>query len=138
MKVSIKFTVFFEGVFWVGVFERVSGEKYEVSKVIFGSEPKDYEVYDFVLKNFYDLRFSNSLSIKEFKNKKINPKRLQREIKKETENSGVETKAQLAMKLQYEINKAERRKNSREKNEQEKERQFELRKQKKKEKHRGH
>ncbi|AGK96978.1 YjdF family protein [Clostridium pasteurianum] len=81
MKISIKFTVFFEGVFWVGVFERVSGEKYEVSKVIFGTEPKNYEVYDFVLKNFYSLKFSNSLSIAESKNKKINPKKLQREIK---------------------------------------------------------
>lgn len=115
MKISIKFTVFFEGVFWVGIFERVSGEKYEVSKVIFGPEPKDYEVYDFVLKNFYSLKFSNSLSIAESKNKKINPKRLQREIKKETENSGVGTKAQLAMKLQYEINKEEKRNNSKEK-----------------------
>ncbi|AGK96959.1 YjdF family protein [Clostridium pasteurianum] len=138
MKISIKFTVFFEGVFWVGVFERVSGEKYEVSKVIFGIEPKDYEVYDFVLKNFYSLKFSNSLSIAESKNKKINPKRLQREIKKETENSGVGTKAQLAIKLQYEANKEERRKNSKKKNEQEKERQFELRQRKKKEKHNGH
>lgn len=138
MKISIKFTVFFEGVFWVGVFERISEEKYEVSKVVFGSEPKDYEVYDFVLKNFCNLKFSKSLLIAESKNKKINTKRLQRKIKKETENSGVGTKAQLAMKLQYEINKEERRKNSREKNEQEKERQFELRQRKKKEKHNGH
>lgn len=138
MKISIKFTVFFEGVFWVGVFERISEEKYEVSKVVFGSEPKDYEVYDFVLKNFCNLKFSKSLLIAESKNKKINTKRLQRKIKKETENSGVGTKAQLAMKLQYEINKEERRKNSRKKNEQEKERQFELRQRKKKEKHNGH
>lgn len=138
MKISIKFTVFFEGVFWVGVFEKVSGEKYEVSKVIFGSEPKDYEVYDFVLKNFYSLKFSNALSIAQSKNKKINPKRLQRKIKKETENIGAGTKAQFAMKLQYEINKEERRKKLKKKNEQEKEQQFELRQRKKKEKHNGH
>ncbi|MEW9053973.1 MAG: YjdF family protein [Neobacillus sp.] len=138
MEVSIKLTVFFEGVFWVGVFEKVSGEKYKVSKVVFGSEPKDPEVFDFVLKNFYNLKFSNSLLIDEFKDKRVNPKRLQRIIKKEKEKSGVGTKAQLAMKLQHETNKLERRKNSREKNEQEKERQFELRQQKKKEKHKGH
>jgi len=78
MEVSIKLTVFFEGMFWVGVFERISEKKYEVSKVVFGSEPKDYELYDFVLKEFCNLRFSNSLSINEFKDKKINPKKLQK------------------------------------------------------------
>lgn len=138
MEVSIKLTVFFEGAFCVGVFEKVSGEKYEVSKVVFGSEPKDYEVFDFVLKNFNDLKFSNSLLIDEFKVKKVKPKRLQRIIQKETEKSGVGTRAQLAMKLQHETNKLERRINSREKNEQEKERKFELRQQNKKEKHKGH
>lgn len=138
MEVSIKLTVFFEGVFWVGVFEKVSGEKYKVSKVMFGSEPKDCEVFDFVLKNFHNLKFSNSLLIDEVKDKKVNPKRLQRIIKKEAEKNGVGTKAQLAMKLQHETNKLERRKKSREKNEQEKDRQFELRQQKKKQKHKGH
>ena len=27
-------------------------------KITFGAEPKDYEVYDFVLKNYYRLRVS--------------------------------------------------------------------------------
>lgn len=138
MEVSIKFTVFFEGVFWVGVFEREAGEKYEVCKVVFGSEPKDYEVYDFILKNFYNLKFSNSMSVGECKDKRINPKKLQREIKKQMETTGVGTKAQIAMKLQYEASKTEKRKNSKEKNEQEKEYQFELHLRKKKEKHKGH
>ncbi|MBU3169938.1 YjdF family protein [Clostridium estertheticum] len=138
MNVSIKLTVFFEGMFWVGVFERISAKKYEVSKVVFGSEPKDYELYDFILKEFCNLRFSNSLSIKEFKDKKINPKKLQKQIKKQTENNGIGTKAQLAMKLQQESNIVERKKNSKDENEQEKERQFAMHELKKKEKHRGH
>jgi hypothetical protein len=141
MNTRIKLTVFFEGAFWVGVFERTCEEKYEISKVIFGSEPKDYEVYDFILKNFYTLRFSNSLSLDEIdkaNEKRINPKRLQKEIKKETENRGVGTKAQLAMKLQYETSKVERKKTSREEKEAEKERKFVLRQQKKFMKHKGH
>lgn len=141
MKTSIKLTVFFEGVFWVGVFEKADEEKYEVSKVVFGSEPKDYEVYEFILKNFYNLRFSNPLSInevEEVKERKINPKRLQREIKKETETKGIGTKAQLTMKLQYETSKMERKKVSKEDKEEEKNRKFELRQQKKLLKHRGH
>lgn len=140
METNIKLTVFFEGVFWVGVFERVYEEKYEVSRVVFGSEPKDYEVYDFILKNFYKLRFSNSLSLHEdeIKEKKVNPKRLQKKIKKETENKGIGTKAQLAMKLQQEENKVERRKLTKEEKEAEKAREFELRQQKKLKKHKGH
>lgn len=138
MEISIKLTVFFEDIFWVGVFEKVSFNKYEVSKVVFGAEPKDYEVYDSILRHFYDLKFSNSLSIDEPKDKKTNPKRLQREIKKQTKTNGIGTKAQLAMKLQYEQNKTERRKNMREKDEEGKERKFQLHQRKKKEKHKGH
>lgn len=57
-KVSGKLTVFFEEPFWVGLFECISEGKLSVCKVTFGAEPKDYEVYDFVLKNYYQLRFS--------------------------------------------------------------------------------
>jgi hypothetical protein len=77
MKVSIKLNVFFEGVFWVGVFEKTYEEKYEVSRVVFGAEPKDFEVYDFILREFYNLRFSDPISLEsaETNKKKINPKR---------------------------------------------------------------
>jgi hypothetical protein len=56
-KVSGKLIVFFEEPFWEGVFERVSEGKLSVCKVTFGAEPKDYEVYDFVLKNYPPVRF---------------------------------------------------------------------------------
>lgn len=138
MESSIKFTVFYEGAFWVGVFEKTNANNYEVSRVIFGPEPKDYEVYDFILKNFCRLKFSRPLDIDEVKDKKINPKRLQREIKKQTESKGIGTKAQIAMKLQYEANKTEKRKNSREKRDREKEEKFELHRLKRREKHKGH
>ena len=49
-KVSGKLTVFFDEPFWVGVFGCVSDGKLSVCKVTFGAEPKDYEIYDFVLK----------------------------------------------------------------------------------------
>lgn len=37
----------FEAPFWIGVYERFDEGYYEVCKITFGSEPKDYEVYDF-------------------------------------------------------------------------------------------
>lgn len=36
-----KLTVFFEKPFWVGVFERIEDGKLSVTKVTFGTEPKD-------------------------------------------------------------------------------------------------
>ncbi len=42
-KVLGKLTVFFEELFWEGVFERVSDGKLFVCKVTFGAEPEDYE-----------------------------------------------------------------------------------------------
>ena len=44
-----KLTVFFEEPFLVGIFERVENGKLSVSKVTFGTEPKDYEIWLFLL-----------------------------------------------------------------------------------------
>ena len=43
-KVVGKLTVYFEAPFWVGIFERIDGDKLSVAKVTFGAEPKDYEI----------------------------------------------------------------------------------------------
>ena len=51
-------TILFEAPFWIGLYERTDNGKYEVCKITFGSEPKDYEVYEFLLKNWHKLKFS--------------------------------------------------------------------------------
>ena len=135
-KVSGKLTVFFEEPFWVGVFECVSDGKLSVCKVTFGVEPKDYEVYDFVLKNYYRLRFSPAVAT-DVKEAGRNPKRVQREVQKQVQNIEIGTKSQQALKLQQEQLKTECKTVSREQREAKKQRQFELKQQKRKEKHRG-
>ena len=135
-KVSGRLTVFFDEPFWVGVFERVSDGKLSVCKVTFGAEPKDYEIYDFILKNYYRLRFSPAVAT-DVKEIGRNPKRVQREVRKQLQNTRIGTKLQQALKLQQEQLKTERRIVSREQREAEKQRQFELKQQKRKEKHRG-
>lgn len=135
-KVLGKLTVFFEDPFWVGVFERVSNGKLSVCKVTFGAEPKGYEIYDFVLKNYYLLRFSPAVTT-DIKEAGRNPKRVQREVRKQVQNTGIGTKSQQALKLQQEQLKIERKIVSREQRETEKQRQFELKQQKRREKHRG-
>lgn len=131
-----KLWVFFDEPFWVGVFERIEDGKISVAKVTFGAEPKDYEVYDFLIKNYYNLQFSPAVEVAVVK-KRINPKRMQREIKKQMSDIGIGTKSQQALKLQHEQYKTERKKKNREQKQAEKQRLFELRQQKKKEKHRG-
>lgn len=135
-KISGKLTVYFEEPFWVGVFERISEGKLSVCKVTFGAEPKDYEIYDFVLKNYYRLNFSSSVET-EIKGTSRNPKRVQREVHRQIQNTGIGTKSQQALKLQQEQLKTERKAVNRERQEAEKQRQFELKQRKKKEKHRG-
>ena len=129
-KVFGRLHVLFAEPFWVAIFERVSDGNLSVCKVIFGAEPKDYEVQEFVLKNYYNLRFSPSVVTEKESKKRINPKRLQREIKKQVDCVGIGTKSQLALKLQQEQGKIERKARSREKRDNEKQFQFELKQQK--------
>lgn len=137
-KTVSKFTVFFEEPFWVGIYERESNGKYEVSKITFGPEPKDYEVFDFILKNFCKLRFSPSIETVAYCDRKTNPKRMQRAVKKQVQDKGIGTKAQQALKLQHEQGKFERKTSFRDQKEAEKERKFKLNQEKRKEKHKGH
>lgn len=137
MEMKSSLTILFENPFWIGLFERIDGDKYEVCKITFGAEPKDYEVYDFLLKNWHKLKFSPPVKTEKIEERKINPKRMQREINSQLENKGIGTKAQRALKLQHEQGKLERKVKSREQKEAEKERQFALRQEKKKAKHRG-
>ena len=67
-----------------------------------------------------------------------NPKRMQREAKKQMQETGIGTKSQQALKLQQEQNKQERKVRSRKKREADELRMFELKQQKKREKHKGH
>ena len=133
-----KLTVLFEDPFWIGLFEREDNGLYEVCKITFGAEPKDYEVYDFLLKNWDKLRFSPSIEADISADRHINPKRMQRLIRKQTADAGIGTKAQQALKLQQEQGKLERKSRSREQREDERQLQFELHQKKRREKHKGH
>ena len=136
-KVSGKLTVYFEEPFWIGIFERIEDGKLSVAKVTFGAEPKDYEVQEYVQKYYFSLKFSPAVDTV-VKDIKRNPKRMQREAKKQMQEIGIGTKSQQALKLQQEQNKQERKVRSQEQKEAEKLRMFELKQQKKREKHKGH
>ena len=130
-------TILFEAPFWIGLYERTDNGKYEVCKITFGSEPKDYEVYDYMMNNWNNLCFTKPIKSDDTKTHHINPKRLQREINKRIRFSSIGTKAQQALKLQHKLVKDERKVRKKETKKLEQETRYNLRKQKKKEKHKG-
>ena len=132
-----KLTVFFEEPFWVGVFERTENGQLSVAKVTFGAEPKDTEVYEFILKHYVYLRFSPTVTAGVKEDTK-NPKRRQRDIKKQLQHTGIGTKSQQALKMQQEQSKQERKAQRRERKQADAERLFALKQQKNRDRHRGH
>ena len=97
--------VHFDNPFWVGIFERVENGKLSVCKVTFGAEPKDYEVLRFISQNYFQLSFSPTVEFVSEIKENINPKRLQREVKKQIQNVGIGTKSQQALKLKQQKRK---------------------------------
>ena len=105
-----------------------------MAKVTFGVEPKDYEVQEYIQKHYFRLKFSPAVETV-VKDLRRNPKRMHREAKKQMLETGIGTKSQQVLKLQQEQKRKEK---SRKKKETKKQRTFELKQQKKREKHKGH
>ena len=136
-KTNGMLTVFFEEPFWVGGFEITENGKLSAAKVTFGAEPKDGEVFEYILKHYYELKFSPAVETKT-KRTADNPKRRQRQAHKQLAVQGTGTKSQQALKLMQEAMKTERKQVTKQQREAEKQRQFEFRQQKRREKHKGH
>lgn len=138
-KISEKFTVFFEKPFWIGVFEETINNEYRACKIIINtSEPKDCEVYEYLQKNYFNLKFSPAICGNDNFEKKINPKKMQRKISREIEKDFIGTKAQQALKKQHEQIKQEKKISAKEKKIAKYERKRQIHILKKKEKHKGH
>ena len=83
---------------------------------------------EYIQKYYFSLKFSPAVDTV-VKDIKRNPKRMQREAKKQMQETGIGTKSQQALKLQQEQNKQERKVRSREKKEADELRMFELKQQ---------
>jgi len=132
-----RMTVFFEDPFWVGLYEREDSGQYSVCKLVFGAEPKDYEVCARLMQGWRGLRFSPPMAVTMPEERRMNPKRRQREIRNALQGRGAGTKAQQALALAHAEGKEARRKKTRAEREAEQERRFALRQSKRKEKHKG-
>lgn len=139
--VTIKATIFFNKRFWVGTFERSDKEGYAVARHIFGNEPSDPEVHEFVLNHYHELKFGDAQEIT-LQIQRMNPKRVQREVRREMarikETARPSTLAQDYMREEIEKKKKEKKRISSAQKQERKDEQFLLRQEKRKEKHRGH
>ncbi len=138
-QVQVTLTVYFEEPFWVGVCECVSNKTIQAKKIVFGAEPQMQEVLQMVEQQWYaQMQFGTAISMTQKKTVHKNPKRLQRQIKKQTTQQGVATKAQQALQAEREANKIARKQKSKAQKQAEQKQKFLQKQQKKKEKHRGH
>ncbi|MGK5511314.1 YjdF family protein [Brevibacillus formosus] len=135
----MKLTVYYDGQFWVGVVEVNDNGKLKAGRFIFGSEPKDNEILEFIQKNIYEVtnKLSQQVDIKISSDRRVNPKRLARQAAHELRMRGISSYAQDALKLEHEKRKKEKQVYSRQQRDEMKERKRELRLQKAKAKHRG-
>lgn len=137
----MKLTVYFEGQFWVGVVEDNENGKLRAYRHVFGDEPKDGEIWDYVLKHLNScmdaLSCPPAANAVSFAPKRVSPKRLARLAAAEMQRRGITTAAQEALKLELEQRKKEHRTLTKEQREADKARKRELARQKAKDKHRG-
>lgn len=135
----MKMTVYHDGQFWVGILEELAEGRLKVNRYVFGAEPKDEEILD-LIKNSWPVlsnMSSQSVEVNQPILRKINPKRLSREVAREMNKIGISTKAQQALQLEREKRKLERKATSREHKEELKEKKRQIRRQILKMKHRG-
>ncbi|NEU26715.1 YjdF family protein [Paenibacillus ottowii] len=135
----MKLTVYHDGQYWVGVVEEQDQGKLKAARYIFGTEPKDEQILQFIREEMGELisRLSQEVAIKSSETK-ANPKRLARQAACELRRKGVSSYAQEALKLEYEKRKLEKQAYSKQQKESTKARIRELKEKKAKEKHRGH
>lgn len=137
ISVSSTLTVYHDGQFWVGLIERVEDGAYGVARIVFGAEPSDEEVLQFVLTRWEKLQFFGGVPT-EARRPAKNPKRRIREASKALKQPAMSAKAQQTLADQREMQKQQRNRTRSIRRADEAEARFEQRKAKRKQKHCGH
>lgn len=103
----MKLTVYYDGQFWVGVVEVNDNGKLKAGRYLFGSEPKDSEILEFIHENIDEVtnKLSQEVDIKTSSDRRANPKRLSRLVARELKMKGISSYAQEALKLEHEKRK---------------------------------
>ncbi|MDF0529975.1 YjdF family protein [Tsukamurella sp. 8F] len=139
---SDTFTVYFDGQFWVGLLEVTHDGELRTARHVFGSEPTAPELYEFALHEYGRLSAVAHCSPPvdaggAERPRRPNPKRLARQVAKETGRPPVSTAAQEAMRLAIESGATARKRESKIRREADGARRRELARAKAKARHRG-
>ena len=137
ISVSSTLTVYHDGQFWVGLAEHVEGGRYGVARIVFGAEPSNEEILQFVAGRWEKLSFFGGEPTEASKPAR-NPKRRAREAAKALKQPAMSTKAQQALAHQREAMKRDSAHVRSQRRAEEADARFEQRKLKRKQKHRGH
>lgn len=137
MSISTTFTVYHNGQFWVGIVERAEGGMISAARVVFGAEPSDEEIFQFVLKGWGSLRFSSRVSCSQ-RERVCNPKRRQREVARQAAAAIPSTKSQQAIAQMREQGKVEARRRRAKARREADAAKFTLKVEKRRQKRRGH
>lgn len=132
-----RLTVWFADPFWVGVYEREAEGRLEVCRHTFGAEPKDGEVWQWLLSAWRGLDFSPAVEAPRRPSGRENPKRVRRQARTVQRKPAPARRPSQALQLQR--RRAGRNgARHRQRDAAEEERRFRIRQEKKKEKRRGH
>ena len=137
ISVSSTLTVYHDGQFWVGLAEHIEGGRYGVARIVFGAEPSDEEILQFVVGKWEKLSFFGGEPTEASKPAK-NPKRRAREAAKALKQPAMSTKAQQALAAQREAMKQESAQARSRRRAEEADARYEQKKLKRQQKHRGH
>ncbi|MHA6534540.1 YjdF family protein [Paenibacillus sp. BAC0078] len=135
----MKLTVFFEEPFWVGIVELTEDGVVKAGRYVFGSEPSQEEILDFVRFRLLEVVEGLSCGVATGKAAAVirNPKRRARAAAKESRGTGGSTFSQQAIKLEQEKRGAESARRSKAAREELALKKREIARQKAKDKHRG-
>lgn len=133
---KIECVVFYEGNHWLALFQEIDGHQMRVSKMIFYKEPQDQKLFELITRGYQRLKFTPSVEVIN-ETKKINPKRMKREIMKQSLQLRTSTKAQEAFQQNYLQQKMLKKKQQKNLKELQQNNRFALKQLKKKRKKRG-
>ncbi|MEP7287164.1 MAG: YjdF family protein [Chloroflexota bacterium] len=136
----MRLTILFDAPYWVGILEVERDNYLYAARYIFGAEPSDQEVYEFVQRDLLALlaHMTTGLPIDSIIEQQVNPKRAQREVRKQIAQQGITSQAHDAMRLQIEQNKQSASIVNREQREALREYKRDVARAKAKARHRGH
>jgi hypothetical protein len=136
----MKLSILYESPFWIGLIEEERDGLLYATRYLFGSEPSAENVYEFILSCEYKNLIEGmtvGLPLDRVTKRCTNPKRLQRQIRREKERVGISNQSREVMRLEQEKNKKERLLISQEEQIAKRNYKRELAKNKRKQKHRG-